>query len=391
MSPALRQLTIELLLSRDDWTKQFLTSIKSGTVKANLLPLANRQILLKSSNKEIQEQAQAIWNTDTSNRAAVVKKYRVALTLPGDPLKGRAMWTKNCVVCHYFRGEGSSVGPNLGALTDKTPEDFLVAILDPNDAVEPRFTAYNIETKDGRSLTGIIKSETATTLTVAQAGGTMETILRSDTTDIRASGLSLMPEGLEQNMSPQDLANLIAYLNSAPHPFGTTTTEQAEAAKKKFLAVGQNGIAKIIKAGEEQPHQSWMGELPLSTCRQSEGKAFLTWQSDPAPADIQATNTYDFRLPVSMGMTSTSGSFALKVNGADALNFAVALHAMAWHTQDGKIQMSYLPMEDSAKESNGILTLTLAGSLLEPTKPITFEVLGATPTTKSWFGIYQIK
>jgi putative membrane-bound dehydrogenase-like protein len=390
LSPSLRQLSIELLLSRDEWTKQLLTAMKSGSVKPNQLPLANRQILLKSSNKEIQQQAQTIWDTDSSDRAAVVKKYRVALTLAGDPLKGRAIWAKNCVVCHYFRGEGAGVGPNLGALTDKTPEDFLVAILDPNDAVEPRFTAYNIETKDGRSLTGIIKSETATTLTVAQAGGTMETILRGDATEIRASGLSLMPEGLEQNMSPQDLANLIAYLNSAPHPFGTTTTEQAEASKKKFLAVGQNGIAKVVKSGDEQPHQSWMGELPLSACRQSDGKAFLTWESQSAPADIQATNTYDFRLPVSMGMTSTSGSFALKVNGQDALNFGVALHAQAWRSADGKIEMSYLPMEDSAKESNGILTFSINSALLQSNKPVTFEVIGATPTIKSWFGIYQV-
>src|SRR5439155_12581190 len=135
----------------------------------------NRQLLLKSSNKEVQQQAQAIWKTDSSDRAAVIKKYRVALTLLGDPFKGRAMWAKNCVVCHYFRGEGASVGPNLVALTDITSEDFLVAILDPNDAVEPRFTAYIIETKDGRSLTGIVKSETATTMSVALAGGTMET------------------------------------------------------------------------------------------------------------------------------------------------------------------------------------------------------------------------
>ena len=236
MSPTLRQAGLELLLSRDEWTKQLLTAMQSGTVNRNQLPLANRQLLLKSANKDIQQQAQAIWKTDSSDRAAVIKKYRVALTLAGDPLKGRAMWAKNCVVCHYFRGEGATVGPNLAALTDKTPEDFLVAILDPNDAVEPRFTAYNIETKDGRSITGVMKTETATTMTVALAGGNTETILRSDVEEIRASGRSLMPEGLEQNMSQQDLANLIAYLNSAPHPYGATTAEQSEASRKKFLA-----------------------------------------------------------------------------------------------------------------------------------------------------------
>src|SRR5207249_3156291 len=147
------------------------------------------------------------------NRAGVIAKYQSALSLPGDPFKGRAIWANNCVVCHYFRGQGNNVGPNLGALTDKTPADFLTAILDPNAAVEPRFVAYNIETKDGRSLSGVVSAETATTLTLVQGGGTAEKILRSDVAEIRASGLSLMPEGLEQTLVPQDLADLIAYLN----------------------------------------------------------------------------------------------------------------------------------------------------------------------------------
>jgi len=214
MSPTLRQASLEMLLSREEWTKQLLAAMQSGSVNKNQLPLANRQLLLKSANKEIQQQAQAIWKSDSSDRAAVIKKYRAALSLTGDPSQGHAIWAKNCIVCHNFRGEGATVGPSLTPLTDKTPEDFLIAILDPNDAIEPRFTAYNIDTKDGRSITGIMKSETATTMTVALAGGNMETILRSDVEEIRASGRSLMPEGLEQGMTPQDLANLISYLKS---------------------------------------------------------------------------------------------------------------------------------------------------------------------------------
>lgn len=389
MSPSLRQLSIELLLSREDWTKQLLTAMqKGGTVSRNQLPLANRQVLLHSKNVDIQQLAKAIWNTDSSDRAAVVKKYRVALTLAGDPVHGRRIWEKNCIVCHYFRGEGVNVGPNLSVLTDKTPEDFLVAILDPNDAVEPRFTAYNIDTKDGRSITGIMKAETATTMTVALAGGNMETVLRSDVEEIRASGRSLMPEGLEQNMTPQDLANLIAYLNSAPHPVGTMTTEQAVAAKKKFLAVGQNGIAKVVKVGDEETHQSWMGELKLAACRQVDGKSFLSWESEPAPADAQATEAYEFRLPVSVGAT---GTYNIRVNGKAEMQFDVAGKKKSWKTTDGKVEMTYLAMEDGAQESNGIVTFTINGALLEAGKPVTFEVVGATPNAQSWFGVYRVE
>lgn len=384
MSPSVHQFAIELLISRDEWTKQLLTAMQSGSINRNQLPLANRQVLLRNANKEIQQQAQAVWSNGNSNRREVIQKYRVALSLPGDPVKGQAIFQKNCIVCHTFRNKGASVGPNLGVLTDKTPEDFLVAILDPSDVIEPRFTAYNIDTKDGRSFTGIIKTETPTSTTIALASGATETILRSDIAEIRASKLSLMPEGLEQNMNPQDLANLIAYLNSAPHRFGTTTADQADAAKKKFLAIGQNGVAKILKSGEQTKHQSWMGELPLSCCK-SEG---LTWQTEPAPADIQATNTYDFRMPASM-TADTKASFSIHLNGNRTLDFHATSRDQSWNSADGKLQMSYLVMEQDFKESNGILTLTLNGSLLEPGKPVNLEVVSSTPDKQSWFGIYH--
>jgi putative heme-binding domain-containing protein len=292
---------------------------------------------------------------------------------------------------HYFRGEGAGVGPNLGALTDKTPEDFLVAILNPNDAVEPRFSAYNIETKDGRFLTGIVSAENATTLTLVQGGGTHENILRSDISEIHSSGLSLMPEGLEQNMTPQDLANLIGYLNSAPHPFGTASGEQAEVAKKKFLAVGKNGVGKILIFGEQNSYASWMGELLLASCRQTEGKSKLTWETEPAPADLKPDGVYDFRLPVSMGAKSSPpGMFSLRLNGKSAIGFGVALHDQAWHSADGKVIVSYLAMEDSAHESNGIMTISASGALLVPGKPAILEVIGSTPKASGWFGVYQL-
>jgi putative heme-binding domain-containing protein len=389
---SLRPGAIEVLLSRDEWTKRLLAAVEEGGVGKNELSLAHRQHLLKSHNKEITDAAGRIWPANpSSNRAEVVAKYRSALSLAGDPLKGRDVWVKNCVTCHYFRGQGSNVGPNLGALTDKSPEDFLVAILDPNAAVEPRFVAYNIETKDGRTLSGVVNAETATTLTLVQSGGTSEKILRSDITQIRASGLSLMPEGLEQNMTPQDLADLISYLNSGAHPFGSATAEKAEAAKKRFLALGNNGSGKIVTEGKRDAHPGWMGEMPLGWCRQTAGQNRLTWETMAAPAELKPGDNYDFRVPVSMGSGGGSpGRFSLSLNGKPELDFDVALHDQAWHSTDGKVQVSYLAMEDSPQESNGILTISVSGSLLEPGKPAKFDVTGPAANSQRWFAIYLL-
>jgi putative heme-binding domain-containing protein len=132
--------------------------------------------------------------------------------LKGDAKKGASMFEKNCAPCHAFGGQGHAVGPDLTTFRTKSVEDFLLAILDPNAAIEPRFINYQIETRDGRSLPGVIKAETATSVTLIQGGGMEETLLRRDVVEIKASNLSLMPEGVEQSIDLQEMADLIEYL-----------------------------------------------------------------------------------------------------------------------------------------------------------------------------------
>src|SRR5207249_4941689 len=113
----------------------------------------------------------------------------------------------------------------------------------------------------------------------------------------------------------------------APHPFGSATAEQAEVAKKKFLARGVNGVSRILAAAERLPYPSWMGELSLAHCRQTDGQSKLTWETEPVPADLKAGDTYEFRLPVAMGYRSNPpGKFSLSLNGKRVLDFDVTLH-----------------------------------------------------------------
>jgi putative heme-binding domain-containing protein len=213
LSPSLRAPILEILLSREESTRALLDALQHRVIRAGEITAANRQRLLANPNQEIQRQAAAILKIGaTSSRAEVMAKYAGVAALTGEPEKGKQRFIKNCTPCHFLKGQGNIVGPDLSALADKTPGDFILAILDPSAVIEPRFIAYNIDTRDDRSLTGIISAESSTSLTLTQAGGIKETILRSDITEIKASSLSLMPEGFEQAMNQQDLADLISYL-----------------------------------------------------------------------------------------------------------------------------------------------------------------------------------
>jgi putative membrane-bound dehydrogenase-like protein len=392
-SPSLRQSCIEVLLTRPEWAGELVSALESGVVAPSEISPANRQRLSKSASADLQQRARNLWPSQAgSSRAEILAKFQGATTLPGDSSRGAVIFGKTCATCHFLRGQGHEVGPNLAALSNKSPSDFLVAILDPNAAVEPRFVAYNISLKDGRALSGIVSAETATTLTLNQSGALQEKILRSDIEEIRASGVSLMPEGLEQNLSPQDMADLIAFLKSSPREFGSATPEQAAQAKTAFLAGGMNGLAKLTSAFDQLAYPSWMGMLPMPYCRQTDGQAKVVWETAPVPAGLPANGVYQFRLPAAMGFVSQpSGSFELRLNKKPLLEFNVTLTDQSWQSANGQARMTYNVMESNTEDSNGVLVIEVPVAMLESGKPATFEVIGSAAGGQRWFGIYLLR
>ena len=138
--------------------------------------------------------------------------YRPALSTPGDPTRGQAVFGRLCAACHKLGGQGYEIGPDLAALTDRSPEALLTAILDPNREVDARYVSYSVARKDGRVASGMIAAETASAVTLKREQGQTDLILRDEIDELTSAGRSLMPEGLENDLKPADLADLIAYL-----------------------------------------------------------------------------------------------------------------------------------------------------------------------------------
>src|SRR5262249_39253814 len=106
------------------------------------------------------------------------------------------------------------VGPNIADTLGKTPEALLIDILNPNAAIDANYINYMIATKSGKVLTGIIAAETASSITLRRAESQTDVVLRQDIEEIQSTGISLMPDGLEKNISLQEMADLIHYLKN---------------------------------------------------------------------------------------------------------------------------------------------------------------------------------
>jgi putative heme-binding domain-containing protein len=136
--------------------------------------------------------------------------------LPGDAARGRAVFEKRCATCHRWGDLGHDVGPDLATLTDRLPGTMLVAIFDPNRAVEARYLSYTAVTQQGLSHTGILAQESDSSVTLVKPDGKRESLLRSELVELSSSGKSLMPEGLENELSPQDVADVLTMLAGSP-------------------------------------------------------------------------------------------------------------------------------------------------------------------------------
>jgi len=176
---------------------------------------AARSRLMDDSDTSIAQRARRLFQDASSDRAKVVESYRDVLKMSGDERRGKRAFEANCARCHLPRAQGGRVGPDLSGVNNKTKEELLTSILNPSYAIEPHYVHYVVTTKDGQIHDGVIAGETPGAVTLR--GGTEngdETILRANIAEIRASSVSLMPEGMEKSMSRQDIADVIAYLRA---------------------------------------------------------------------------------------------------------------------------------------------------------------------------------
>ena len=216
--PETRGEVMNILLSRAEWTQTLLGAIEQQQIPAGQIATAFQQKLLTHTQAPIRELAKKIFAETNRDRKKLVEQYQTVSGLKGDASKGATLFQQNCTPCHRLRGNGNDVGPDLGASSSKGVDALLIAILDPNQAIEARYIAYNVVTKNERELSGIISAETPTSITLKIPGGAEEIILRSDLKELSSSGLSLMPEGLEKALNPQATADLISYVQSSGPP-----------------------------------------------------------------------------------------------------------------------------------------------------------------------------
>ena len=210
---AIRDIVAELLIRQRDRAAELADAILGGRIEPDDIPAITRIRFAQHPDAQLRARIAGRLKLDEGGRDAVVADHLGVLDLAGDPRRGKSVFERECSSCHLRRESRGRIGPDLAGVSNRSRESLLTSILDPSYAIEDRYRNHLLETVDGRFYDGILVAETEVSVTLR---GEVEdvTVLKGDIAELRQSSVSLMPDGLEDAATDQELADLIVYLRA---------------------------------------------------------------------------------------------------------------------------------------------------------------------------------
>lgn len=314
LAPSTRPAALRVLLNRADWSEALLDGLEKGTVQFGELSLDQKQGLTAHPNRKLAERARKILSRSgglpNPDRQKVLDELMPLTERTGDAVAGREVFKKQCSKCHTHSGEGTKIGPDLTGMAVHPKKELLTHIIDPSRSVEGNFRVYTVVLTDGRVMNGLLASESKTAIEIFDAEGKKHAIQRDDIEEVDgliASTKSLMPEGFEKQVKPDDIANLLEFLTQ----------------RGKYLPIPINKAATVVTTKEmfhDGRHDEQKLIFPDWTPKIFEGIPFLLVdpQGDRTPNAIMLNGANGDKpptMPRSVSLTCNSPATAIHILG----------------------------------------------------------------------------
>jgi putative heme-binding domain-containing protein len=211
---------VHTLASRSPWANALLEAVEKGKIPRSDVPVTTARQILALNDKAVSARLEKVWGKITPAskvRAALTKKWKEILSegtlAKADATRGRVLFTKHCAACHKMFGEGQTVGPELTGSQRANIDYVLENVLDPSAVVPNEYRLINFTTADERLVSGIVVRETKDAVTVRTTNDTV-ILPTADIAARKQTNVSIMPDGLFDQMKPDEVRDLIAYLRA---------------------------------------------------------------------------------------------------------------------------------------------------------------------------------
>jgi putative heme-binding domain-containing protein len=223
LAPDSQSAAIELLTRRVVWSKPLLDHIASEQIPKHALNVNQVRKLLSLGDSDINQSVAKLWGTiregrDPAREQLIRDMRRLLESTPGDSRRGIAVFARLCGQCHKIHGEGQEVGPDITVNGRASYDQLLSNVFDPSLVIGEAYQARTVRTDDGRVVTGLLAEDSEQRVVLKVQGGKLETIARDEVVAMKTSELSLMPEGIEKQLQPQEIADLFAFITLDKHP-----------------------------------------------------------------------------------------------------------------------------------------------------------------------------
>lgn len=214
-TPDLRDAAINTFLENDTRVTLLLDAIDDGNIDQSIIGWRRSVSLMTLENETLKTRARGILTRRDESRESVIKQYQFALNLEGDKLKGAAVFQQQCSICHQVGGsDGIAFGPDLGTVRSRSATSIMDDILDPNLSIADGYDIWMIDLASGQSVRGLIASESPSAITLHNQGGNEKVIPRQEIVSLKPLGMSTMPVGLEKQITPEEMADLLAFIKN---------------------------------------------------------------------------------------------------------------------------------------------------------------------------------
>jgi putative heme-binding domain-containing protein len=221
LTPPLKIKARDVLLSRGSWSVALLTAVEKGMIPAADFRLDQIRRITLHKDPALGARVEKLWGhvraaTSREKEGRIMAVGQILAKGTGDLVRGKALITKQCLNCHELFGEGAKIGPDLTAADRKNLEVLLPNIIDPSAIIREGYEPYVVAMVDGRVLTGLLADKSPATITIVDAQGVRTTLRQNEIDTIARADSSLMPEGIIDGLTDQDLCDAFAYLRSEP-------------------------------------------------------------------------------------------------------------------------------------------------------------------------------
>jgi putative membrane-bound dehydrogenase-like protein len=211
---------ITVLCGRKSGAQALLAAVDTGRISPSDLTVDQLRQIAAHQDANLDAAVRRHWGqlrqATTQERLATVRRLNNDLrAAAGDTRTGAELFRKHCATCHRLFGEGESVGPDLTSANRGDRDFLLVSLVDPSAQIRKEYLSYNVQTRDGRVLNGIVVEEGNGELVVVDAKNQRVALSREQIEAIEPSEQSLMPEGLAEKLTPDELRDLFSYLQSS--------------------------------------------------------------------------------------------------------------------------------------------------------------------------------